>query len=323
MLFLFLAVIFCLFALPMFGKTFYLPFRSPMYYLRFDRTVLALLAGGGLALGGLVFQALFRNPLATPYTLGVASGASLGAAIALKFFVSAGSTLTLFGISIGITAELPWVSLGAFTGAALSMLLVYLLGSSRDSSSNQMLLAGVAVNFFFAGLIVLIQYLSARHDALQILRWTMGGVQNAQRSDWIFLAPIVFAFFLFLLFLSRELNIIVTGNSRAQSLGIDMFRLRNILFFSVTLMLGAAVAVCGPIGFVGLVVPHIARLLVGANHQRLVPVSFLGGGIFLAVCDTLGRIAVYPTELPVGIITGLLGGPFFLWLLLRAEQRLG
>ncbi|GHT34726.1 hypothetical protein FACS189427_02570 [Planctomycetales bacterium] len=308
----------------MFGWTFYLPFSSPVYFLRFDRTVLALLAGGGLALGGLVFQALFRNPLATPYTLGVASGASLGAAIALKFFVSAGITLPFISFAFsGSAAELPWVAMGAFSGAALSMFIVYLLGCSRDSSSNQMLLAGVAVNFFFSGLIVLLQYLSARHDALQILRWTMGGVQNAEQSDYLFLAPVVFAFFLFLLFLSRELNVIITGNSRAQSLGIDVFRLRNVLFVSVSLMLGAVIAVCGPIGFVGLVVPHISRLMVGANHQRTVPVSFLGGGIFLAVCDTIGRIAVYPVELPVGIITGLLGGPFFLWLLLRSDQRLG
>lgn len=290
---------------------------SPIYRMRLHRTLLAVLAGGGLALGGLVFQSLFRNPLATPYTLGIASGASLGAALCLRstYWLGVSAMESLLGI--------PWVSFGAFAGAMLAMSVVYALGRYKDTSSEQMLLAGVAVNFFFSSMIVLLQYVSAPHDAMQMLRWTMGGVQNAVLADCLRLGPIVFVVCGVLLFLARELNVIVTGRERAQSLGVNVVQLRMILFITISIMIGAIVAVTGPIGFVGLMVPHIARLVVGPNHARLVPVSFFGGAVFLACCDTVSRIAFYPAELPVGIVTSLLGGPFFLWLLLRSERRLG
>jgi len=158
---------------------------------------------------------------------------------------------------------------------------------------------------------------------MQILRWTMGGVQNAVASDNGRLGPAVLIAVFFLWFFSRELNVIVTGRDRAQSLGINVIRLRTILFVLTSMLVGAIVAVTGPIGFVGLMVPHVARMLVGPDHRRLIPVTFLLGSIFLALCDTLGRCLLFPSELPVGIVTSLLGGPFFLWLLLRSEKRLG
>lgn len=308
----------CLFVLPMLGRTVYWPFSSVIYEIRFHRTLLALTAGGGLAISGLVFQALFRNSLATPYTLGIASGASFGAALSLRFVVP----LTWSGALLsGI--ELPWISLGALIGSFFAMGVVFLLARAKGASSEQMLLAGVAVNFFFASMIVLLQYVSAPHDALQMLRWTMGGVQDAIAADFWKLGPVVFTALVFLLFLSRELDVIVTGKERAQALGVDVSRLRTILFVVVSIMIGCIVAVTGPIGFVGLMVPHISRMLIGPTHQRLVPVTFLIGAVFLACCDTLGRSLFYPAQLPVGILTSLLGGPFFLWLLLRSERRLG
>jgi iron complex transport system permease protein len=212
------------------------------------------------------------------------------------------------------------VSLGAFLGAFLAMGIVLALSKRRDTSSEQMLLAGVAVNFFFSSLIVLLQYLSAPHDALQILRWTMGGVQNATRAaDYLWFSPIVFVLMVRLVLQPRTMNVFVTGHVRAKSLGVDVDRFRTILFVGTSLVVGAIVSVTGPIGFVGLLVPHVARLLVGPDHRILIISTGFLGAIFLAGCDTLGRCLANPIELPVGIITSLLGGPFFLWLLLKRK----
>jgi len=299
--------------LPCVGQTFYVP-GSEIYWLRFHRTLLALIAGSGLALAGLVFQAMFRNPLATPYTLGVASGAAFGAAVCLQTTIQIGlPSLVLF-------KTIPTVSLGAFFGASLAMGIVLALSRYRDTSSEQMLLAGVAVNFFFSSMIVLLQYLSAPHDAFQILRWTMGGVQNATPADWYRLAPIVLLLMLFLSLQSRTMNVFVTGSDRAKSLGVNVRRFRTMLFVVTSLVVGAIVSATGPIGFVGLIIPHVARLLSGPDHRLLIVSTGLLGAIFLAGCDTMGRWLFYPAELPVGIITSLLGAPFFLWLLLRKKE---
>jgi len=297
--------------LPCIGQTFHSP-GTEIYWLRFHRTVLALIAGGGLALAGLVFQSMFRNPLAEPYILGVASGAAFGAALCLQTAIRLGLP-TLLG-------AIPTVSLGAFLGAFLAMGIVLALSRRRDTSSEQMLLAGIAVNFFFSSLIVLLQYLSDRHDALQILRWTMGGVQNATRTtDWLWLTPIVVLMMTLLVLQSRTMNVFVTGNDRAKSLGVNVDRFRTTLFIGTSLVVGAIVSVAGPIGFVGLLVPHVARLLVGPEHRILIISTGFLGAIFLAGCDTMGRCLAHPIELPVGIITSLLGGPFFLWLLLKRK----
>lgn len=308
-----------LFALPLFGTA---PpaelFWTVYWQFRFQRTLLAMVTGGGLALSGLVFQAMFRNPLATPYTLGIASGASFGAALFLQSGIRLGFTAAASAAFLGV----PLVSWGAFFGAILAMVFVFGLSRFKDASSEQMLLAGVAVNFFFAGLIVLLQYVSAPHDAVQMLRWTMGGVQNAVAKDNVQLGPLVLAAAAALFFVSRELNIIVTGKERAESLGINTERFRTTLFVLTSLLVGAVVSITGPIAFVGLMVPHIARQTAGANHRHLIPVTFFFGALFLAVCDTAGRTLLFPVQLPVGIITGLLGGPFFLCILLRSEKRL-
>ncbi len=306
----------CVFFLPCVGPHFYGP-TSEIYHIRFDRTLLALFTGGGLALSGLVFQAMFRNPLATPYTLGIASGASFGAALCLNCGTLLGlpAVTALLGVPLGT-----W---GALAGAMLATLLVFLLAAARDSSSNQMLLAGVAVNFFFASLIVLFQCLANPYHTLQLLRWTMGNLSQAIPADNWRLGPVVLIALASLLFLARDLDIMVTGRERGQSLGLDVPRFRKRLLIGTSLLVGLIVSFAGPIGFVGLMTPHICRLFVGASHRALVPLVFLFGGAFLTLCDTAARCVNYPAEIPVGVVTSLLGGPFFLALLLRSDRRLG
>ncbi|MEN6452511.1 MAG: iron ABC transporter permease [Thermoguttaceae bacterium] len=283
-----------------------------LWKLRIPRVLMAFLAGVGLSTSGMVFQALFRNPLATPYTLGVSSGASLGAAIAIQ----CGWSFTLLKVS--------GVSLCAFLGAVASIVLVYALSARgrHGSSSATMLLAGVAVSFFFSSVILLLQYVSDFTAAFRILRWVMGGLEHIVSFREVFgVLPFVISGCLIVWYLVHDLNLLSTGEDFAFSRGVNVGAVKFLLFLGVSLMVGAVVAVCGPIGFVGLVCPHICRLLVGANHRWLFPMSLCFGGAFLVVCDTAARMM--PSELPVGILTALLGGPFFLWLLLARKQDFG
>ncbi|AFJ01811.1 ABC-type Fe3+-siderophore transport system, permease component [Methylophaga frappieri] len=277
--------------------------------IRLPRVLFAFLAGSGLALCGLVFQAMFHNPLATPFTLGIASGASFGAVVA----VYVGITISFMGLS-GPT-------IGAFIGALLSMILVYMVSRLRSGFSTEtLLLTGVAVSFFFSSLILLVQYLSNVVDAFQMIRWLMGSLSVVGYQEVAQLAPFVGLASVIILSLGRELNLLMAGDALAQSRGVSVNRVRYGLFVTTSLCVGAIVALCGPIGFVGMMVPHICRLLIGQNHQYLIPASLLFGGSFLIVCDTLARLVFAPAELPVGVITTLLGGPFFLWLLLRNKR---
>ena len=277
-----------------------------LHKIRIPRVATAFLAGAALAVSGMAFQAMFRNPLATPFTLGVASGASLGAALAIYL----GATFSVLRIS--------GVSMAAFVGAMASIGLIYgLTRARRGFSTTTMLLAGVAVSFFFSSLILFLQYVSNPTDAFRMLRWVMGGLDGVIDFDVVRnLACFVVAGCLIVLYLTHELNLITTGDELAASRGVEVHRTKIVLFFAASIMVAAVVSVCGPIGFVGLMAPHICRLLIGPDHRYLMPATALFGGGFLILCDTVARTAMAPTELPVGIITALLGGPFFLWLLL-------
>ena len=279
--------------------------------IRLPRVVMALLAGAGLATAGMAFQAMFRNPLATPFTLGVASGASLGSAVAIHL----GLSFCLWGVST--------VTVAAFVGALLTIGLVYGLTRSRQGfSTATMLLAGVALSFSFSSLILFLQYLSDFTQTYRMLRWVMGGLDRiVSFADVLQVAPFVIGGSLIVIYLTHELNLITTGEQLAASRGVDVERTKIALFFAASLMVGAVVAVCGPIGFVGLMAPHICRLMIGPDHRYLAPASWLFGGMFLVVCDAVARTVMAPAELPVGIITSLLGGPFFLCLLLGASKR--
>ena len=283
-----------------------------LWQVRLPRVAMGMVAGAGLALSGMAFQAVFRNALATPFTLGVASGASLGACVYIH--------LTYLYASLAFT--LLWVpgrAWFAFAGAVSSIVLVYgLTRTRRGFSTATLLLAGVAINFFFSSLILLLQYLSDFTQAMVMLRWLMGGLeQTVGLGDVLTVLPLVTAGSMIVLYLTHELNLITTGEELAASRGVEVHRTKVVLFFAVSVIVGAIVALCGPIGFVGLMAPHICRLLVGPDHRELTPATLLFGAAFLTACDTVARTAMFPTELPVGIITSLLGGPFFLWLLLR------
>jgi iron complex transport system permease protein len=277
-----------------------------LWKLRIPRVVMAFLAGTALASSGMSFQAMFRNPLATPFTLGISSGASLGAALCIQL----GWSFSLLWI--------PSVALSAFVGAVTTIVLVYALTTRapQGSSTATMLLAGVAISFFFSSLILFLQYMSDLSRTFRMIRWVMGGMENVvDFGEVLTVLPFVVVGCLIIAFLTHELNLMLLGEDFAVSRGVAINFTKMLLYFAVSLMVGAVVAFCGPIGFVGLMVPHICRMLVGADHRRLFPATWLLGGAFLVVCDAVGRTIMAPTELPVGVITALLGGPFFLWLL--------
>ncbi len=282
------------------------PAAMIFWQIRLPRVLLGWIAGAGLAAAGMVFQAMFRNALATPFTLGVSSGASLGAAMGIRL---AWLLPGVFGVMSGSMA-----------GALLAIGIVYgLTRVRRDCSTASMLLAGVAVNFFFSSLILLIQYTSDFHDTFRLLRWLMGGLHLSGYDSILQVLPFVVVGMILLAAASGELDLLSVSEEVALSRGVAVARIKLLLFLVVSVMVGIIVSVCGPIGFVGLMCPHICRMLTGPDHRRLLPASVLFGGGFLVVCDTVARTAFAPTELPVGIFTSFLGGPFFLWLLLRPQ----
>jgi iron complex transport system permease protein len=281
------------------------------WQLRLPRVLLSLLAGGGLALSGLGFQTLFRNSLAEPYTLGVASGAALGAVAALRFETAASP--------LGLSA----VALASFAGALGATALVVGLALRRQGVATQtLLLAGVAVSLSCSATILFLQYLADSTQTFRMVRWMMGGLAVVGYREVLWLLPWVLGGSVVLLALRWDLNLLLTGEELAASRGVDIGRLRLQVLLATSLMIGSLVAVAGPIGFVGLIVPHIVRRWVGHDHLFLAPACLLGGGAFLTACDAAARLVMAPAELPVGVLTALLGGPFFLWLLiLRSRDR--
>jgi iron complex transport system permease protein len=314
-----LMLLLCLFALllcPLLGMKF-IPLnaegleREILISLRLPRVLCAFTAGAMLALSGMSFQALFRNPLATPFTLGVSGGAALGAALWIRLGVS----FTLLGIS--------GTSLAAFCGALLAVALVYGLTRLKGGfTTTTLLLAGIAISFFFSSLILLIQYLSGFEQSFRIVQWMMGSLTTADYGKLINLLPFLAAGGAVLALLHREMNLLMSGEDIAISRGVAVSLVRKLIFLASSLMVGGVVSICGPIGFVGMMSPHICRLLIGADHRWLTPASFLFGGLFLTICDTLSRSAPSGAEIPVGIITAILGGPFFIWLLLNRKGDL-
>jgi iron complex transport system permease protein len=278
--------------------------------MRVPRVLAAALAGAGLAVAGMAFQAMFRNPLATPFTLGVSAGSSLGAAI----YFSLGLSFSVLGIS--------GASLMALLGAGLSILLVYgLTRAARGFTTATLLLAGVAVNFFFSSLILFLQYLADFTQSYRIVRWLMGELTVAGMGPVFNVFPFVVSGAAIIVYLSPELNLLTIGDDVAASRGVNVERTKRALFFAASLMVGGVVAIAGPIGFVGMMVPHICRLIIGPDHRQLAPATILFGAAFLVLCDTLARTVIAPAEMPVGVVTALLGGPFFLWLLLRGAEK--
>ncbi|MFB3066602.1 MAG: FecCD family ABC transporter permease [Planctomycetota bacterium] len=286
--------------------------RFILFELRVPRVLMGLVCGAGLAAAGVVLQAILRNPLATPYTLGVSSGAAFGIVACIAF-----------GIESFLPPQLGRPLIG-MAGGLLVIGLTYRIARVRGHlPAHTLLLAGVTLTYVFSALILAIQYTSSPHDAHRILRWLVGSLETAGGD---FLPPLLVGLLtggalLVLIPLGRAFNAMAGGEEAALAVGVDVPRTVRRAYVTASLMVGGIVAFTGPIGFVGLLVPHALRLLGAVDNRILLPASALAGGGFLALCDGLAS-RVFPQSLPVGVITHLLGGPFFLFLLLREKSRL-
>jgi iron complex transport system permease protein len=275
-----------------------------LWSMRIPRVLLAFLAGSALAISGMALQAVCRNPLATPFTLGISSGAAICASVcALQ-----GWAFSALGI--------PGETILAFLGALASFLILYAitaLGKPKNHPQS-FLPTGAANCLFLSVLILLIQYLHEPAHSFQMLRWVLGGLDSSMDfHDFWNVFPFAISGCLIVWYLTHELNLLAAGEEFALSHGLDLGRTILLLIFAISLIVGGVTAVCGPIGFVGLIVPHFCRRLVGANHRSLFFFVWLCGGAFLVICDTIARTAIVPAELPVGIITSIMGGAFLLW----------
>ena len=282
-----------------------------VYHERLPRVVMALLAGGSLAVAGAVFQALLNNPLATPHTLGVSAGGSLGAIIAISF------PLPL--LSIGPATS---VQFFAMAGGMVNMGVIYLLASrSRHLSTFKLLLAGVTLGFISSAMIMFVRYLSDPHKLVMVDRWLMGGLDVQGYRSVAAVLPFAVPALAVLLSEANALNQLSFGEELAAGRGVDVGLLQKEVFLAGSILTASVVSVAGPIGFVGLIVPHAFRMVVGPNHRYLLVGSFFGGGILLVLADSFARTIFAPSELPVGILTAMMGGPFFLFLLTRPASR--
>ncbi|MBN1409153.1 MAG: iron ABC transporter permease [Calditrichaceae bacterium] len=281
-----------------------------LFGVRLPRIVFTFLVGGGLALVGAVYQALLRNDLATPYTLGVSSGGAFGAVLAIK----SGIVFQLFGLST--------ITIFSILGSLLSILIIYFVARNRIGISTfTLILAGVTISMFFSAVILFIHYLADFTETYRMVRWLMGSLDV---SGWNL--PITLSIFLILIYFYFHINIpafnlILAGRDVAQSKGVNVQKLQKGSFFLASILVGVIVSMAGPIGFIGLIIPHSIRLLYGAGHKKLLPFCILIGGAFLVWCDTIARTIISPAELPVGILTSMFGGPFFVYLLIRRKRN--
>lgn len=279
--------------------------RNIFFTARVPRVLFGFIAGAALAMAGTVYQAVLRNDLAEPFTLGVAGAAAVGAVAAMALAPAA-----LAGFAM------PVASLGS---CVLALAVIYGLArlSRTRPSPATILLAGISLNFLFGATILLIQYLSDPYQTLTLIRWLMGGLDAASYTIVVWGSVVLLAGAVALVLLAKAMNLLSVGDSAAHHLGVQVERTRLIALGSASALAALVVSFCGPIGFVGLIVPHILRRVVGADHRLLLPAALLGGGAFLVACDAIARTALSPAELPVGIVTAFLGAPFFLILLFR------
>lgn len=276
--------------------------------IRLPRVLLAAVVGAALGVAGGAFQGLFRNPMADPYVIGVSSGAALGASLAIAFRPAIG------------LAGLGAVPVAAFAGAILTVLAVYSIARvGREVPVGNLLLSGIALGSLLSALVsVVIIY--SRTSLDQIVFWLMGSLAGRGWTHLGVAVPYLVVGSAVLLYLARDLNALLLGEEEAAHLGVAVDRTKKIILAAASLLTAAAVATCGIVGFVGLVVPHIVRLVTGPDHRTLLPVSALGGALLLVTADLLARTAVRPAELPVGVVTALIGAPFFLYLLRRSRR---
>jgi iron complex transport system permease protein len=285
-------------------------FEQIVMKVRFSRVILAVLVGASLAVAGSGFQGVLRNPLADPYTLGVASGASVGAAFIILFELH---------YAVG-----PWtIPLVAFTTGGLTLLAVFGLASHAGKTKVEtLILAGVVVNAFLSAFVSFMVGLSNK-VVNEIVYWLMGSLSMRGWDYSLLLLPYLIIGFGVLWYHVRAINLFTLGERQAAHLGVDLERTKLIILTVSTLMTAAAVSVCGVIGFVGLVVPHLVRLLVGPDYRMIIPLSAIVGGIYVLWADTMARLVLSPKEIPLGVVTALLGAPFFAYLLRKRKYRQG
>ena len=282
--------------------------ETVVWSIRLPRALLGLMVGGGLALAGATLQGLFRNPLADPGILGVSSGASLGAVLV---------------IILGLSAQAVWLlPVAAFAGAVMTALLVFAIAARRGRGrifTGTLLLVGIAVSALNVSLVTFALSLSLDNYDVgrQVMYWLLGGLEGRTWDHVLLGAPAVIVGGAIVVAHARSLDALLLGETGAQSVGVDLPRVRLILTVATSLVVGASVAVAGPIGFVGLLIPHIVRLAVGPGHRVLMPLSFFLGGVFVVFADLVARTVLAPGEIPVGVVTAAVGAPIFLALLVR------
>lgn len=274
--------------------------------IRLPRVLLALAIGGSLALAGCVMQGLFRNPLADPGLLGISSGAALAVALWVVIPLALPALVMLYA-----------PMLAAFLGALAATFIIFLLSRQRDSSLSRLLLVGIAINALCGAAVGVLSWLSNDAQLRQLSLWGMGSLGQAQWSTLLAVCSLMVPTVLVIWRLAGALNLLQLGEEEAHYLGVEVAVVQRLLLLCSALLVAAAVAVSGVIGFVGLVVPHLVRLWLGADHRAVIPGSVLAGALLLLAADTLARTLVAPAEMPVGLLTSLLGAPWFLWLIFR------
>ncbi|WP_312069186.1 FecCD family ABC transporter permease [Lelliottia nimipressuralis] len=286
--------------------------RQIWFTIRLPRVLLALVIGGSLALAGCVMQGLFRNPLADPGLLGISSGAACAVALWVVLPVTLPALLMLYA-----------PMLAAFLGALAATLVIFLLSQQRDSSLSRLLLVGIAINALCGAAVGVLSWVSNDAQLRQLSLWGMGSLGSAQWSTLLAVTSLMIPTVLIIWRLAGALNLLQLGDEEAHYLGVDVRVVQRILLLCSALLVASAVAVSGVIGFIGLVVPHLMRMWLGSDHRALIPGSVLAGAFLLLIADTLARTAVAPAEMPVGLLTSLLGAPWFLWLIFRRGGQHG
>lgn len=274
--------------------------------IRLPRVLLALVIGGSLALAGCVMQGLFRNPLADPGLLGISSGAACAVALSVVLPVSLPALLMLYA-----------PMMAAFLGALAATVVIFILSQQRDGSLSRLLLVGIAINALCGAAVGVLSWISNDAQLRQLSLWGMGSLGSAQWSTLLAVTSLMLPTVLVIWRLAAALNLLQLGEEEAHYLGVDVRTIQRILLLCSALLVAAAVAVSGVIGFIGLVVPHLMRMWLGSDHRAVIPGSVLAGAFLLLIADTLARTAVAPAEMPVGLLTSILGAPWFLWLIFR------
>jgi iron complex transport system permease protein len=273
--------------------------------IRSPRVMLAALVGAALSLGGLVFQALLRNPLAEPYILGISGGSAIGA---------------IFGIILGFSF-FPGVSIMAFTGSLVTLILLLVMSSGQTLlKKDSLLLSGVMVNAFCSAVIMFLISMTRDARLHNIIFWLMGDLSTADMDRVGVLVAVLLPCFVLLFWLSNIMNLLLMGRDMAQTMGVNIKVVTITLLITTSFMVSATVSYCGLIGFVGLVIPHLFRIILGSDHRILVPACVLGGGAYMVVCDLLAKILPSQGEMPAGVITALIGAPLFIYILKRSER---